>query len=98
LSSTFLLTTKTDGYSSRTRPDELAQYRRRLREPPPTMDKWGPIASDPLPRLGPCAARVVGLVPLEIPDARHIVDLQMSDQSVAQMAGPDTTDEQDILV
>jgi hypothetical protein len=38
------------------------------------------------------------LVPLKIPDAWHIVDLQMSDQSVAQMAGPYTTDEQDILV
>jgi hypothetical protein len=62
------------------------------------MDKRWPIASDPLPRLLPCAAGAIGLVPLKIPDARHIVDLQMSDQSVAQMAGPYTTDEQDILV
>ena len=62
------------------------------------MDKRGPIAGDPLPGLLPCAAAAIGLVPLEIPDTGHIVDLQMSDQLVAKMAGPDTADKQDILV
>src|SRR2546430_17535452 len=91
-------TIKTDGHSCLARPDELAQNRCCLGASPTTMDKRWPIARDPLPRLLLCAAGAISLVPLEIPDSRHIVDLQMSNQSVAQMAGPYTTDEQDILV
>ena len=89
---------KTAGHSCLACPDELAQYQRCLCDPPTTMDKRWPIARDPLPCLLPCATGAIGLVPLKIPNARHIVDLQMPDQSVAQMAGPYTTDEQDILV
>ena len=62
------------------------------------MDKGRLVPCNPLPRLFPGTARAIGLVPLEIPDPRHVVDSQVAHQPVTQAPGPHASNEQDILV